>query len=188
MRAVLYIDKEEGTAVSDVPDPSPGPEEVVVSVDACGLCGSDVHSVQNGQCAPRQILGHEFSGRIVALGANVTSWAEGQAVAASPLGSCGKCRICARGLAFRCPIAPNIGITAQGAYAQYVSVPARQLVALPPELPLEMGSHAEPLSVGSQAAKLSGAGPGDPVLVYGVGPIGLYSIMALRLAGAGPQT
>ena len=91
-----------------------------------------------------------------------------------------------RGLAFRCPAAPNIGITAQGAYAQYVAVPARQLVALPPELPLELGSHAEPLSVGSQAVKLSGAGPGDPVLVYGVGPIGLYSIMALRLAGAGP--
>ncbi|HJZ07095.1 MAG TPA: alcohol dehydrogenase catalytic domain-containing protein, partial [Trebonia sp.] len=169
-----------------MPDPSPGPDDVVVSVDACGLCGSDVHSVQNGQCAPGQILGHEFSGRIVALGAGVTGWTEGQAVAASPLGSCGKCRICARGLAFRCPAAPNIGITAQGAYAQYVAVPARQLVALPPELPLELGSHAEPLSVGSQAVKLSGAGPGDPVLVYGVGPIGLYSIMALRLAGAGP--
>ena len=186
MRAVLYIDKEEGTAVSDVPDPSPGPDDVVVSVDACGLCGSDVHSVQNGQCAPGQILGHEFSGRIVALGANVTGWSEGQAVAASPLGSCGKCRICARGLAFRCPVAPNIGITAQGAYAQYVSVPARQLVALPPELPLEMGSHAEPLSVGSQAVKLAQVGPGDPVLVYGVGPIGLYAIMALKLAGVGP--
>ena len=72
MRAVLYIDKEQGTTVSDVPDPSPGPDDVVVSVDACGLCGSDVHSVQNGQCAPGQILGHEFSERIVALGADVT--------------------------------------------------------------------------------------------------------------------
>jgi threonine dehydrogenase-like Zn-dependent dehydrogenase len=116
----------------------------------------------------------------------VTGWTEGQPVAASPLGSCGKCRICAQGLAFRCPAAPNIGITAQGAYAQYVSVPARQLVALPEDLPLELGSHAEPLSVGSQAVKLASVGPGDPVLVYGVGPIGLYAIMALRLAGAGP--
>ena len=186
MRAVRYIDQEAGTAVSDVPDPSPGPDDVVVAVDACGLCGSDVHSVQNGQCAPGQILGHEFSGRIVALGSNVTGWAEGQPVAASPLGSCGKCRICARGLAFRCPAAPNIGITAQGAYAQYAAVPARQLVALPPELPVELGSHAEPLSVASQAAKLASVGPGDPVLVYGVGPIGLYAIMALKLAGVGP--
>ena len=186
MRAVRYIDKETGTAVSDVPDPSPGPDDVVIAVEACGLCGSDVHSVQNGQCAPGQILGHEFSGRIVAVGSNVTGWAEGQPVAASPLGSCGKCRICVRGMPFRCPAAPNIGVTCQGAYAEYAAVPARQLVALPPELPVELGSHAEPLSVGTQAVKLASVGPGDPVLVYGVGPIGLYAIMALRLAGAGP--
>jgi threonine dehydrogenase-like Zn-dependent dehydrogenase len=91
-----------------------------------------------------------------------------------------------RGMPFRCPAAPVIGVTCQGAYAQYAAVPARQLVSLPEELPIEIGSHAEPLSVGSQAVKLAMVGPGDPVLVYGVGPIGLYAIMALRLAGAGP--
>ena len=191
MRAVAYVDQETGTAVGEVPDPSPGPDDVIVAVEACGLCGSDVHSVQNGNCAPGQILGHEFSGRIVALGSGVSSsgvsgWSEGQAVAATPIGSCGKCRICARGLPFRCPAVENIGITIPGAYAQYVKVPARQLVALPTDLPTETGSHAEPLSVGSQAVKLARVGPGDPVLVYGVGPIGLYSIMALKLAGAGP--
>jgi threonine dehydrogenase-like Zn-dependent dehydrogenase len=172
--------------VAETPDPTPAPDEVIVEVDACGLCGSDVHTLASGQAADGHILGHEFSGRVVALGREVTGWQEGQPVAASPLGSCGKCRICARGLNFRCPAIPNIGITRQGAYAEYVAVPARQLVALPPELPVEIGSHAEPLSVATQAVKLSGAGPGDPVLVYGVGPIGLYAIMALRLAGAGP--
>jgi threonine dehydrogenase-like Zn-dependent dehydrogenase len=186
VRSVQYKDLETGTVVGEVPDPSPGPDDVVVAVEACGLCGSDVHALQNGQVAPGQILGHEFSGRIVAVGSNVTGWAEGQPVAATPIGSCGKCRICARGIPFRCPTAPNIGITIQGAYAEYVRVPARQLVALPPELPIEIGSHAEPLSVGSQAVKLAQVGPGDPVLVYGVGPIGLYAIMALKLAGAGP--
>src|ERR1700746_747467 len=130
MRAVRYIDKEAGTGGGDGPPPPPAPDEVVVAVDACGRCGSDVHSVQNGNCQPGQILGHEFSGRIVALGAEVTGWAEGQAVGGSPLGSCGKCRICMRGLAFRCPAAPNIGINRQGAYAEYAAVPARQLVAL----------------------------------------------------------
>jgi len=158
----------------------------VVEVAACGLCGSDVHTVQHGQAADGQILGHEFSGRIAAVGREVTGWREGQPVAASPLGSCGKCRICARGLAFRCEAAPNIGITRQGAYAQYVAVPARQVVALPEELPVEIGSHAEPFSVALQAVSLARVGPGDPVLVYGVGPIGLYAIMGLRLAGAGP--
>ena len=186
MRAVLYVDQETGTAVGEVPDPSPGPDDVIVAVEACGLCGSDVHAVQNGNCAPGQVLGHEFSGRIAALGSGVSGWAEGQAVAASPIGSCGTCRICRRGLPFRCPAVENIGITIPGAYAQYVKVPARQLVALPDELPVELGSHAEPLSVGSQAVKLARVGPGDPVLVYGVGPIGLYAIMALKLAGAGP--
>jgi threonine dehydrogenase-like Zn-dependent dehydrogenase len=186
VRAVQYVDRDTGTAVGDVPDPVPGPDDVVVSVEACGLCGSDVHAIANGSVAPGQISGHEFSGRIVALGSNVTGWAEGQPVAASPLGSCGKCRICVRGLPFRCPAAPNIGINATGAYAEYVRVPARQLVLLPGELPVEVGSHAEPLSVSSQAVKLAQVGPGDPVLVYGVGPIGLYAIMALKLAGAGP--
>jgi threonine dehydrogenase-like Zn-dependent dehydrogenase len=186
VRAVLYADKETGTEVGEAPDPAPGPADVVVAVEACGLCGSDVHAVQNGNCAPGQVLGHEFSGRIVALGSSVTGWREGQAVAASPIGSCGQCRVCARGIPFRCPMVENIGITIPGAYAQYVKVPARQLVALPDGLPVEVGSHAEPLSVGSQAVKLAGVGPGDPVLVYGVGPIGLYAIMALKLFGAGP--
>jgi len=172
--------------VADVPDPAPAPDEVVVEVDACGLCGSDVHVLQNGQAAEGQILGHEFSGRIVATGRDVAGWREGQPVAASPLGSCGKCRICARGLAFRCEAAPNIGITRPGAYAQFVAVPARQLVAFPAELPVEIGCHAEPFSVALQAVQLAQVGPGDPVLVYGVGPIGLYAIMGLRLAGAGP--
>src|SRR6202522_171011 len=186
VRAVEYVDLETGTTVGEVPDPSPGPADVVVAVEACGLCGSDVHALQNGNASPGQILGHEFSGRIVALGADVTGWAEGQPVAASPIGSCGKCRICARGIPFRCPAVPNVGINRQGAYAEYVSLPTSQLVARPEDLPDEIGSHAEPLSVGSEAVKLARVGPGDPVLVYGVGPIGLYAIIALKLAGAGP--
>ena len=155
MRAVQYVDLETGTAVGVVPDPSPGPEDVVVAVEACGLCGSVVHALQAGQPEAGAILGHEFSGRIVTLGSDVTGWAEGQPVAASPIGSCGKCRVCARGIPFRCPAVPNIGINTQGAYAEYARVPARQLVALPAELPVELGSHAEPLSVGRQAVKLA---------------------------------
>jgi threonine dehydrogenase-like Zn-dependent dehydrogenase len=186
VRAVQYVDRETGTAVGEVPDPAPGPDDVVVAVEACGLCGSDVHSVQNGRLAPGQVVGHEFSGRIAALGSNVTGWAEGQPVAATPIGSCGQCLACRKGLPFRCPNVPNIGITVPGAYAQYVKVPARQLAALPAELPVDVGSHAEPLSVSSQAVKLAGVQPGEPVLVFGVGPIGLYAIIALKLAGAGP--
>jgi threonine dehydrogenase-like Zn-dependent dehydrogenase len=174
-----------GVEVADVKDPVPAADEVVVAVEACGLCGSDVHAIELGLTAAGQILGHEFAGRVVDVGALAgTGWI-GRAVAVNPLGSCGACRACARGLPFRCPAVPNLGITAPGAYAQYVAVPERQLVRLPDELPVEEGAHAEPLAVALHAVDLARVGPGDTVLVQGVGPIGLNVIMALRLAGAG---
>jgi len=174
-----------GCELADVPDPRPAAGQVVVEVEACGLCGSDVHAIASGRARDGQILGHEFAGRITGLGAGVTGWRAGQAVAVNPLGSCGRCRPCRRGLPFRCSEVPNIGVSAPGAYAEYVAVPQGQLVALPDELPVEMGAHAEPLAVALAAVDLAGVGPGDAVLVYGAGPIGLSAIMGLRLAGVG---
>jgi len=153
-------------------------------VDACGLCGSDVHAVALGFARPGQILGHEFSGRVAEAGPGVTGWRDGQPVAVNPLGSCRACRACGAGMPFRCEQVPNLGITAPGAYAQYVAVPQGQLVALPEGMPAELGAHAEPLAVALQAVSQAGVGPDDAVLVYGIGPIGLSVIMALRLAGA----
>lgn len=183
MRAVVCV--PGGTELAEVDDPRPAPGEVVVEVEACGLCGSDVHTVADGRGCQGQILGHEFSGRIAEVGAEAAGWRVGQAVAVNPLGSCARCRTCRRGLPFRCEGAPNLGVTAPGAYAEYVAVPHRQLVALPDELPVELGAHAEPLAVALEAVAQTGAGPGDSVLVYGVGPIGLSAIIGLRLAGVG---
>lgn len=182
MRAVVCV--PGGTEVTDVPDPEPGAGEVVVAVEACGLCGSDVHAVAAGFARPGQILGHEFSGRIAETGPGVTGWRAGQAVAVNPLGCCGACRACGGGVPFRCDAVPNLGISASGAYAQYVAVPQGQLVALPDGLPVEVGAHAEPLAVALRAVCIAGVGPGDAALVYGVGPIGLNVIMCLKLAGA----
>jgi (R,R)-butanediol dehydrogenase/meso-butanediol dehydrogenase/diacetyl reductase len=181
MRAVVCVPGD--TEVAEVSDPSPAEGEVVVAVDACGLCGSDVHFIADGLTQPGQILGHEFGGRIVELGRAVTGWRVGQAVAVNPLGSCRSCRICDRGLPFRCEAVPNLGINAPGAYAEYVAVPQGQLIELPGELPVELGAHAEPLAVALQAVAHADPGPGDTALVYGVGAIGLNVIMALRLAG-----
>lgn len=174
-----------GAEVTNVADPRPAASEVVVEVDACGLCGFDVHAVEHGLTRLGQILGHEFGGRIAALGREVTGWRVGQPVAVNPLGSCRACRACQGGLPFRCEAVPNVGVTAPGAYAEYVAVPHGQLVALPEELPAELGAHAEPLAVALQAVSNAGIRPGDAALVYGVGTIGLNVIMALRLAGAG---
>jgi len=181
MRAVVCV--PDGTEVAEVPDPVAGPGQVVIQVEACGLCGSDVHAIEHGMTQPGQVLGHEFSGRVAEVGPGVTGWRVGQAVAVNPLGSCGTCRECAGGLPFRCAALPNLGLSAPGAYAEYVAMSAGQLVALPDGLPVEMGAHAEPLAVALQAVSQADVGPGDAVLVHGVGPVGLNAIMALRLAG-----
>jgi threonine dehydrogenase-like Zn-dependent dehydrogenase len=181
MKAVVCT--SGGAEVAEIPDPEPADDEVIVEVDACGLCGSDVHALERGTTSEGQVLGHEFGGRVVEVGAEVDRRRVGETVAVNPLGSCGRCRACAKGLPFRCAERPNIGITAAGAYAQYVAVPATQLVRLPSGLPTEMGAHAEPLAVSLNAVRLAMVGPGDSVLVYGVGSIGLNAIMALRLAG-----
>jgi (R,R)-butanediol dehydrogenase / meso-butanediol dehydrogenase / diacetyl reductase len=180
VRAVVCI--TGGTEVAEVPDPVPAPDGVVVEVAACGLCGSDVHAIEHGRTAEGQILGHEFGGRVVEVGRNVTGVRIGQPVAVNPHGSCGECRECRRGLQFRCSL-PNLGLTAPGGYAEYAAVPAGQLVPLPEDVPLEWAAHAEPLAVAMHAVRLARVGHGDAALVYGVGTIGLNAIMALKAAG-----
>jgi threonine dehydrogenase-like Zn-dependent dehydrogenase len=177
-------DAKDGCEVTDVPDPRPGHGEVVVDVEACGLCGSDVHTIEHGRGWPGQILGHEFGGRIAELGPGVSGLRAGQPVAVNPVGSCRACRACDRGVPWQCQMTVNLGVSAPGAYAEYVAVPASHLVPLPGGLPAELGAHAEPLAVALRAVSIAGVGPGDAALVYGVGPIGLNVIMCLRLAGA----
>src|SRR5262245_8635616 len=100
MKALVCV--PGGVEVAEVPDPVPGPGEVVVAVEACGLCGSDVHAIELGLVAPGQILGHEFGGRVMDVGPSVSSEWVGRAVAVNPIGSCGTCRACARGVPFGC--------------------------------------------------------------------------------------
>jgi threonine dehydrogenase-like Zn-dependent dehydrogenase len=175
----------EGVEVVDVEDPRPQARGVVVEVHTCAICGSDVHRVANGARSRGQILGHELSGTIAELGREAGGWRLGQAVAVNPLGGCGSCRVCLQGLPFLCDRLPNLGLTAPGGFAQFVAVPEEQLVALPEGVDVELGAHAEPLAVALHALGLARAAPGDDALVFGVGPIGLNVIMALRAAGAG---
>lgn len=152
-------------------------------VEACGICGSDVHAVEHGGFEPGQILGHEFSGSVVEIGSETTGWRIDQPVAVNPLGSCGVCYACTHGLAFCCPSHPNLGLSAPGAYAEYVAVRAAQVIGLPLGVPAEIGSHAEPLAVSLRAVDLGNVTAGDAALVYGVGTIGLCVIASLKLAG-----
>lgn len=183
MRALVVT--PDGVEVASHPDPAPAPDGVVVKVEACGICGSDVHMVEHHVPPAGHVLGHEFSGTVVATGREVRGWAEGQPVAVNPVGGCGTCRLCLAGMPFACRARPNLGINAPGAFAEYVAAPANQLTALPEGTPVEIGSRAEPLSVALRAVELADIGPGDDALVFGVGSVGLNVIMALRVAGAG---
>lgn len=182
MRALTVV--PGAVAVAERPDPEPGVGEVVVSVHSCGICGSDVHGVESGRAAPGSVLGHEFAGTIAEIGPGAGDWSTGQAVAVNPLGSCGACDACRRGLPFLCP-RPNIGLTAPGGFAELVAVPGAQLHALPDGLEVELGAHVEPLAVALRAVELAGWSPGDDALVFGVGSIGLSVILALRASGPG---
>jgi len=152
---------------------------------ACGMCGSDVHRVQNGLAATGEIMGHEFAGVIEEVGEGVTEWTAGTPVAVNPIGRCGECETCRAGLSLACVRVPNIGISAPGAYAEFVEAPVDQLVELPPGMDLDLASRAETVAVALEGIERSGLTPGQDALVFGVGPIGLAVIAGLRLRGAG---
>jgi threonine dehydrogenase-like Zn-dependent dehydrogenase len=173
-----------GVTLGEQPDPVAGPEEVVVAVHSCGICGSDVHAAEANTGRAHGIPGHEFSGTVVEIGREVDNWRVGQAVAVNPLGSCGVCEWCARGMLIRCSGRPNLGLGAPGGFAEYVSAHHSQLLALPEGLPVEYGSRVEPLAVGLRAIVEAGAPKGCNAIVFGVGPIGLHLIQGLRALGA----
>jgi threonine dehydrogenase-like Zn-dependent dehydrogenase len=171
--------------VAAQPDPVAGPEDVVVAVHSCGICGSDVHAAEANTGHGHGIPGHEFSGTVVEVGQDVAGWRIGQAVAVNPLGSCGVCEWCRGEMLILCKGRPNLGLGAPGGFAEYVAVHHSQLFALPESLPVEYGSRVEPLAVGLRAIAEAGPPSGCNAIVFGVGPIGLHLIQGLRALGAG---
>lgn len=190
MRAAVWHGRHD-IRVEDVPLPAePPPGWVQIRVHWCGICGSDLHEYLAGPVfipveAPHPltglkdqcILGHEFSGEIVRLGNGVTSFAVGQAVAADACQHCGTCYYCRHGLYNICENLAFTGLMNNGAFAEYVNVPANLLYALPAGFPSEAGALIEPLAVGMHAVKKAGSLLGQNVVVVGAGTIGLCTIM-----------
>ena len=182
--------------LDDVPEPSePHPHEAVVEVTWCGVCGTDLHEfvegphmIRNGPhpltgASPPLALGHELSGTVVALGAQVPGIAVGDRVTADPCWRCGLCFWCTRGEYHLCPKGGSVGLASPGAFAERVTVPLAGLTRLPDNVDDEMAALAEPLSVGLHAVTRAGVRPGENVLVLGGGPIGVAVVLAARLAG-----
>jgi (R,R)-butanediol dehydrogenase/meso-butanediol dehydrogenase/diacetyl reductase len=170
------------------PLPRPKSGQVLVRIQYCGICGSDVHVFEQGRPQPLT-LGHEFSGTIAEVGPSVEGWKEGEAVAVRPSAPCGICPWCSQGLPHLCErsIPPQGYGTgkAPGAYADFMVVDALSLHRLPPEITLRDGAFAEPLAVVLHAVRISRFKPGDRVLVLGCGTIGLLTVYVLSQCGAG---
>lgn len=169
------------------PVPRPGPGEVLVEVDHCGICGSDIHLLLEGWAGkPGLIAGHEFTGSVAALGVGVGDWTPGESVVGGPSVRCGHCRRCQEGKPAQCEEQRSIVAEADGAFAEYVVVNAGSLIRLPPGLTPRQAALAEPLAVALHGITRSGVVIGDTVMVIGAGPIGALSIAALVARGIGP--
>jgi (R,R)-butanediol dehydrogenase / meso-butanediol dehydrogenase / diacetyl reductase len=165
--------------------PSPGAGEVLASVSHCGVCGSDLHMMVEGWGKPGYIGGHEWTGTIAAVGPDVEGWSLGDLVVGGPSPKCGRCRRCLEGQPSQCEnrrgdIADD---QHQGAFAAYILLDARSLVALPEGLSMRDAALAEPLAVALHGITRSGVVDGDRALVIGAGPIGALTIAALVARG-----
>jgi threonine dehydrogenase-like Zn-dependent dehydrogenase len=174
-------------SVREVDVPTPAPGEVLVRIEYCGICGTDLHNTLEGWARPGTVGGHEWSGRIVATGADVTGWSEGDLVVGGP-SWCGKCEWCRRGRPALCTADPirGGGPGHSGAFAEYHAARADTVHRAPAGLAPRVAALSEPLAVamhGITAAELPDPSERVHILVSGAGPLGLLIIAALRAEG-----
>jgi (R,R)-butanediol dehydrogenase/meso-butanediol dehydrogenase/diacetyl reductase len=173
--------------VVTLPNPSPGPGELLLRVTACGLCGSDLKA---RMAMPRgTIMGHEFGGEVIATGDGTPGWCVGSHAAVLPVGACGQCPWCTAGYVAHCRSARLIGLGAiGGGFAELAVVPAPSAFLLPPGLDPAVGAVVEPFAVGLHVIRAAGLAAGEDALVIGTGAVGLTAIAWARAHGAGRIT
>ncbi|UDY35066.1 zinc-dependent alcohol dehydrogenase [Dermatobacter hominis] len=170
--------------VRTVPVPEVGPDDVLVEVELCGICGSDLHLVLEGWGRPGTWQGHEWVGQVVEVGSAVDRWHPGDAVVGGPRRPCGACAMCRSARPSLCAGRDAPGQEdPPGAFADYRITASAELLARPDGLDARAAALAEPLAVALHAATQGGIVPGHRVLVVGAGPIGALAVAALRAAG-----
>ncbi|WP_159014753.1 zinc-binding dehydrogenase [Acidisoma sp. S159] len=187
MKAVV-LSNERKPELRDIPYPSPKEGEVLLEVDHCGICGSDLHAATSSIYRTGIVMGHEFSGKIVQAAHDVAGWKIGDRVCVNPNGAyCGHCFSCRNGQVNLCPqiLTNSVGAATPGGMAEFVAVNARTIHLLPAGMSGKQGSWVEPMAVAMRAVRRSLIQIGDDAIVYGAGPIGLLVIAVLRKAGAG---
>jgi 2-desacetyl-2-hydroxyethyl bacteriochlorophyllide A dehydrogenase len=168
--------------------PAIGRDEVLIRVTRTGICGTDVHIFNGHYAADRLPLvpGHEFCGTVAAIGADVHHLTEGQAVVADINIGCGTCYWCRRNEILNCPSMTQVGIGRDGAFAEFVAVPARLVIPVPDGMAPELQALVEPVACVVRAARKARVSFGQSVVVLGAGPIGNLHVQMLRLCGAAP--
>ncbi|CAN5884565.1 zinc-dependent alcohol dehydrogenase family protein [soil metagenome] len=186
MKAVV-VEQPGSVCVREVPDPEVGPNNVLIRVAACGICGTDIH-ILDGEFPPTVypiVPGHEFSGTVEQIGAQVTGIEPGDRVGVDPTLNCGECFFCQRGLGNLCERWNAVGVgKAWGAFAEYVAVPARTVYPLPEGMSFKAGALIEPVACVVHGFHLLQPKPGDMYCIYGAGPKGLQNAQVARFFGA----
>jgi (R,R)-butanediol dehydrogenase / meso-butanediol dehydrogenase / diacetyl reductase len=186
MRAAFY-EGNQTIRVGDCSPVSPGPGQVQIRVAYCGICGTDLH-IFHGAMDQRvrmpQVLGHEMSGAITAVGDGVAGYSVGDRVTVRPLDPCGQCPACRAGHSHICQKLKFIGIDAPGALQGLWTVPAHTLHRLPDSLTMQQGALVEPIAVACHDVRMGAVTAGEYVVVLGGGPIGLLVALVARSKGA----
>jgi len=189
MKALL-LSEYKNLSLQDLPQPVPGPDDVLVQVAACGICGSDVHGYDGstGRRIPPIVMGHEAAGIVAALGSAVRKFAVGDRVTFDSTVYCGACDFCRKGEVNLCDNRQVVGVSCgeysrAGAFAEYVAVPERILYPLPPELSFAEAAMLEAVSVALHGVHVSEVQGGETALIIGAGMIGLLLLQAARAAG-----
>src|SRR5262249_18296482 len=189
MKALL-LSEYRHLEITDVPAPTVAPDEVLIRVVACGICGSDVHGYDgsSGRRIPPIVMGHEAAGQIAAVGSSVKNLAEGDRVTFDSTVYCGECKHCRAGNINLCDRRQVLGVSCgdyrrAGAFAEYVAVPSRIIHRLPDSFPFAEAAMLEAVAVAIHGVNLAQLKPGATALVIGAGTIGLLTQQALRASG-----
>lgn len=187
MKAARFYEKGK-MVVEEIPVIDPGPEEVLIKVKYCGICGTDVHIFYgekgSAEVNPPVTLGHEFSGEIVKIGERVKRLKVGDRVSADPNTYCGACYFCMNGKKHLCPDMKGLGTAIDGAFAEYITVPEKTVCRIPDHVSDEAAAMIEPISCCLHGLDMTDIRPGDNVMIVGTGNIGLIMVQLARYAGA----
>lgn len=196
MKAAVYHGQRD-LRVESMPDPTPGPGEMIIKVGACGICGTDLEEYTvgplfipkdephplTGRMLP-MIMGHEFAGEVVETGKGVTAFKTGDRIGPDVLITCGECYWCKRHQVALCPNQAALGLAGDGGLAEYCKVPEFMCMPLPDGMSWEAAAIAEPVSVAVRAIRRARIAVGEKVAIFGGGTIGQLCLQMARVAGA----